>query len=838
MLIFCLTALAADTVTIEVDGAASVVEAQVIWLGEERWVPLSDPDGDGVQTVTLTGDELRLLPLSLWSGGVESWRGTVPVGMGEQTLSFTTIRTEPPTLQQAAVADTPDNIARREAGLLVGWFAWMLVVLVGLAAFFRRPTPAAPDRWRWWWSLPIWAGLSVLWTWPAVTAGGGAMVGRHFDILGTIWAMDAASRLLENGLVDPLTLWPMGRDAQRFDSFTLLPIGALLADVGLDRIHGALQLAGVFLLGISGEAFARSVGARGWWGLLGGATLALSGLSTNVLLEGHVYHLLNPWLPLLGLTWWRACSTESRWIWGALSGVLFGLCLLTTAYVGMAAAVVVVGFALPALPRRQTWPALATAALTAALFAVPYTLLFVAGDTGSRGYGDIQSTLDLAALAPITPEGLRSDFGRTLAPAAALPALLLAAFVLRCRGRWALMLTGLMAIALAAGLVPEAIVPPALLRFPVRLGWASLLTFGALAALGGTALQARVGRRARILVVLALVEPFVLGWPGRAQQRQLSLSPTAYHQADGPFIDLLPEDTDRAAPLGTTGSRLICFYQTHHREPIAEDCFEAPVREGLQIAPWLYSSLLAGNTTAVQQALSSLGFAGIVLHPDLFSSADRSWLLQRLTQLDPQPAVSTDGGEHVMIFRIPPAEKPSTDLSFASVHATDIQTLGDPSDTGPAALQARIELLVPSDYEGNGFYVELTDETGRHRTAELSDEGLHAQDLPGDSLWVGLLHGPLPRQGTLTIHVRGPQFSEEAWEGTVFTSAPITTLAFRLSVKQNQVVPMLVTSPTSSSPPITPHNDAVIALGWLLWLLAAAGVGWRLSSSPGADPAA
>ena len=112
-----------------------------------------------------------------------------------------------------------------------------------------------------------------------------------------------------------------------------------------------------------------------------------------------------------------------------------GLCLLTTAYVGMAAAVVVVGFALPALPRRQTWPALATAALTAALFAVPYTLLFVAGDTGSRGYGDIQSTLDLAALAPITPEGLRSDFGRTLAPAAALPALLLAAFVLRCRGR-------------------------------------------------------------------------------------------------------------------------------------------------------------------------------------------------------------------------------------------------------------------------------------------------------------------------------------------------------------------------------------------------------------------
>ena len=102
MLLLCLTALAADTVTLQVGGLSGAVEARATWLGEERRVLLRDEDGDGVQTGTLAGEELRLLPLSLWVGQQEAWRGIVPVGMGPQTLSFTALRDSPPTLQRAA----------------------------------------------------------------------------------------------------------------------------------------------------------------------------------------------------------------------------------------------------------------------------------------------------------------------------------------------------------------------------------------------------------------------------------------------------------------------------------------------------------------------------------------------------------------------------------------------------------------------------------------------------------------------------------------------------------------------------------------------------------------
>ena len=33
--------------------------------------------------------------------------------------------------------------------------------------------------------------------------------------------------------------------------------------------------------------------------LLAGIAYGYSGIAGNVILEGHVYHLLNPWLPLL-----------------------------------------------------------------------------------------------------------------------------------------------------------------------------------------------------------------------------------------------------------------------------------------------------------------------------------------------------------------------------------------------------------------------------------------------------------------------------------------------------------------------------------------------------------
>ena len=844
MLLLSLTALAADTVMVEVAGVDAPVEARATWLGEPRRVVLTDDNGDGVLTGTIEGDELRLLPMSLWVGDGRSalvgWQGIVPLGMGEQTITFTTLKQDPPTLQQASAPTSPDNIALREALMLAGWFGWLLLLLLGIRWVTTRREPVEQTDWRWWWSLPIWAGLAVAWTWPAVNAGGGAMVGRHFDMLGTIWAMDAAGRLLDGGLHDTLTAWPIGRDARRFDSFTLLPVGVFFSDLGLDRVHGALQVIGVFALGFFGERFSRAVGAKGWWGLVGGATLALSGLSANVLLEGHVYHILNPWLPLLGLTWWRATGPESRWLWGAASGLMFGLCLLTTAYMGMAATILVVGFALPALRRRSTWPALGAAAVVAALISIPYVWLFIEGNSGNRGQGDIQSALDLAAMAPITPELIRLGFARSLAPSAAVLALIVAALAVATPfpRRRTLAATAVVALLLSAGALPAELVPPTLLRFPVRLGWAFLLCAGALAALGGTLLEARHGRMVRLLALLAVIEPFAITWPGWSQTRQLSTTPAAYRAGTGPVIDLFPQDTDRGESLGVILSRMVCFYQTSHGRPIAEDCFEAPVREGprLQIDPGLYETLLKGDTEKVKGNLTRLGFAGLAFHPDLFSDADRLWLIPRLSQIDATPTISNNGGERVMMYRLTPEVPHSTDLDFTHESEEDNENkenfVGDPLSGGEGTPRLRVELLVPKSYVGNGFWVTLTLDDGREWVVELYDDGRSPRDIPDDDLWVGVLDGPLPRSGKMELHLRGPQFSEVSWSGTAWLTEPLTELRFHLSVDHGKVYPMLASDPTSASPAITPYNDRVIVGGWLVWLLAAGLIGVRIRRTP------
>ena len=92
-----------------------------------------------------------------------------------------------------------------------------------------------------------------------------------------------------------------------------------------------------------------------------------------------------------------------------------------------------------------------------------------------------------------------------------------------------------------------------------------------------------------------------------------------------------------------------------------------------------------------------------------------------------------------------------------------------------------------------------------------------------------MLPGPTqPAAGTLALYLRGPQFSEKAWEGAVWLQPPMSRLVFELSVDHSRVNPLLAPGPISISPVITPHNDRVIAGGWLAWLLVAGAVGIRL----------
>ena len=863
-LLLCgLLAMADDTVTVRLhlptDTPTVTATVSTRWLGEDRTVPLLPTERDGEVAATLSGAPVRMLPISLdltvdpTQPALRSYRGleVLPSGGGELVYSLDS--TTPPRVHRIATTTAPgrDALARREGSLVGGSLAWgaVMVVLVGLL-LRRRPetTPQPPAPWRWWWSVPIWALLAMLWTWPAVTAGGGVMVGRHFDLPGVLWALDASERLLAGGLQDSLTAWPLGGDYRRLDSFTLLPIGALLADLGVDRVHGALQLVGVFLLGISGEAFARAVGARGWWGLLGGAALALSGLSANVLLEGHVFHLLNPWLPLLGLSWWKATGADSRMIWGVLSGIFFGLCLLTTAYIGVTAAVVVACFAVPALRQRGTWPALGAAAATVLVLAVPYALLFIGGTDIAPGSSGHIVSAHLVSLAGPTPE---IDRGRH-SQAIALPGLMLALALLTpmLLGRRRAVLIGAAAatatMAMGSGLaisegpavipLPMALVEAlgggAFLRFPMRLFWGTLLCAGALAAWGGTMLETRLGRGARLLVLLALIEPFVHIRTPLRQQTRLSTSPSVYSQVSGPVLDLFPEGTTEPHELEQWFTRFTCANQRHHRNPIAEHCTatttEANPRH--RINRWLIARLLEGNLSEARQHLSGMGFVGIALHPDLFEAGDRSRLEDALASIDPSPLRSTDGGALVTLYRLPAADATDPAATFHSL-----------SDDPPAALGAKerrtaqdfvslqIEVETP-DIERDGVYMAVLRPPGQtEQVISLYNDGRYPTDLPEDIAWVAHTMDPLPAELSLILIRRTAEAQSTLWAGPVQLHAARERLVFRMT-SQTSAVP-IAAAPAFTSPPVGRHSDTIALIGWSAIALLSGGFwllhGWR-----------
>ncbi len=191
--------------------------------------------------------------------------------------------------------------------------------------------------------------LAVIWTWPAILAPG--LVGRMPDAAGTAWFLWASPRLLLN-LHDGLTGWPAGVTYGRPDSYLLLLVGPLLSWVGPARAHAWIAVFGLAASAWGAEAFARTLGARAPWSGLAGLAFAFTGLASSALLEGYVYHLVNPWLPLLALSWFRATRPKGTVGQGLAAALFFVLCLLTTAWMALAAMPLVVGFLAAALLRQ------------------------------------------------------------------------------------------------------------------------------------------------------------------------------------------------------------------------------------------------------------------------------------------------------------------------------------------------------------------------------------------------------------------------------------------------------------------------------------------------------
>jgi hypothetical protein len=571
--------------------------------------------------------------------------------------------------------------------------------------------------------LTVYGLLSVAFSWPLITRPTDAIVARHFDIFSMLWLLDVAPDLGVQ-LVTPLGGHPFVEDLRSVDSYVLLAIGFVLCRFLTPiTVASLVTLLGPVVSALAAGRFAGTVlGARHPWTLLAGVIYGFSGLAATALLEGHVYVLLNPWLPLLGISLWRATRPEGRVRDGLLAGLTWGLSLYTTAYVGMAAALLVLWLladgALRFGRRLPLRPILASA-LVAFPLALYYVALFRGDTVESLSYSSFKpspvaeiftGSAHLVGLAGVTP--LTDAQNHSMAPVLGFTALalcLVAPVVLRRDtprgwGTWALL--GLFVILLSLGpiigikpdrgrYIPGLLWPILYLesnyfRFPVRLLWTGYLCLGGLAALVATRLAERRGRLAWPLFLFLAVD--VLGGQRTWARTTLTpmLVPSAYASLapDGAILEALPAVHGGARELDLYVGNLTCTYQRLHRRPFSNVCLNTKVWESPRhvLSGWLFRRVLLRvarerdqevsgtpdvDRNVIVDTLGDLGIRSIVLHPDLLPRDERAQILDGMRDLlGEASADGHDGGEWVQVFTVPPRRTPaarSAEQAFAAV---------------------------------------------------------------------------------------------------------------------------------------------------------------------------
>lgn len=524
---------------------------------------------------------------------------------------------------------------------------------------------------------------------------------RHFDLWSLLWLVGDAPHIGLDLFTDS-SCWPSGHSILRSDSLLVLFLGGVLTPlVGADAVIIGLVLLGPVLSGWAAEHLAvATFGARWPWSIIAGLAYAFCGLAGTALLEGHVYFLLSPWLPLLASTGMAATQPDARLRDGALAGLMWALCLLSTAYLGVVATLLVL-----AMLGRAAWrggwrwgPPLG-AMLVAVPVGLVYVGVFVAG-APEGGAAPLQEqpvhglragSATLASLAGWTPsmDAAHHSIAPWL-PHVALVLALTSPLILprrRAATGWLLLAGLLVAASLGpyvdvpgvAGRVPWLLVPltwlerDVLFHFPARLLWLAVLILGVVGAAVATRLAERARSRGQRLAVAALL---AFAWldavvmpaiPSRGAPVPLAV-PTAYQATptDLGILELAPVFLDPSWDLELYTNNLVCSYQRVHGRPLANACIgtrtaAAPRRK---VTDWLFAALLtpAADLSVVEPQLASMGFGAVAFHPDWFPEPDRGVLREGLLATLGAPlAVSRDAGELVEIYPVHGAQAADRD---------------------------------------------------------------------------------------------------------------------------------------------------------------------------------
>lgn len=526
--------------------------------------------------------------------------------------------------------------------------------------------------------------VSAAFSWPLAITGD-VHLSRQWDIYTLLWVIHATDSL-DASLSTTLSGWPLGQQLSRADSFVLLALARLWPGSPMSLVR-LMILAGPVLSGLAAERFAaRCLGAAWPWSLIAGLAFAFSGLATTALLEGHVYMLLVPWLPLLAWAWMDAMGPTGGIREGLLAGAMWALCLLTSAYIGIAASLLVL-----LLARRGTWrPWLAAAAVVLPTGLV-YLWLFVRSGEAQRldagGFTIPHGEILAAGSARLgTLIGWNQDidlFFHSLSPRLGAVALglsmlapvVLAPVVLRGEARRLLLAAGVcVLLSLGASVqlfhhdleLPWIFAPlggmPGLtfFHFPARLLHVAVLALGAVAALVAARLHRRVGLLAAPLLVMAVIDAVAgAGTVARTGRVPVEI-PAAYRSAPpGAILEVFPRFNTNNGDMENYLNNLTCSYQLEHRRPLLNLCVGTALRTGprWEVSGWLFDALLDRAPDArIPDTLGALGIGSVALHPDLFLPTERAVLRDGLTAVLGEPIAESAVGEHVVLFAVPLSE--------------------------------------------------------------------------------------------------------------------------------------------------------------------------------------
>ena len=257
-------------------------------------------------------------------------------------------------------------------------------------------------------------------------------MGRHFDSLGTVWVIDAATRLGFD-LHDPFSAWPAGATYSAIDSWLLFPLAWLGDRYSPAGLHGGLQILGVASSAFAMSRFALLLGATAPFHHVAGLVFMGSGLAASALLEGHVYQIIIPWLPWMALYLWKLNLPNPRLHHGLLAGFFFAMSLFTSGYIGISAGLVGLGMGIPILLGASDRKPILLAGLIAVLASALYIYLFqTVGQPGATHATADTLRMGSLSLSSLGPPGAEVDrSGHSWALALSASALALAVVSLR-----------------------------------------------------------------------------------------------------------------------------------------------------------------------------------------------------------------------------------------------------------------------------------------------------------------------------------------------------------------------------------------------------------------------